>query len=64
MVLEVIRYLIADGQEKQFETDYGKAAEHLDASPHCFGYRLERSGKEKKIAIMKKRMSLEENNEN
>lgn len=47
MVLEVIRYLIAEGQEKQFETDYGKAAEFLDASPHCLSYRLARSGKEK-----------------
>ncbi len=47
MVLEVIRYLIADGLEEQFETDYGKAAEHLAASPHCLSYRLERSQKER-----------------
>ncbi|MBA4184446.1 MAG: hypothetical protein H0X49_10600 [Acidobacteria bacterium] len=43
MVLEVIRYLIANGQERQFETDYGKAAEYLDASPHCIGYTLAHS---------------------
>lgn len=47
MVLEIIRYLIAEGQENQFETDYGKAARYLDASPHCLSYRLARSGKEK-----------------
>ena len=47
MVLEIIRYLIADGQENQFETDYGKAAEFLDASPHCLKYTLARSNKEK-----------------
>jgi len=47
MVLEIIRYVIADGQENQFETDYGKAAQYLDSSPHCLGYKLARSGKEK-----------------
>jgi quinol monooxygenase YgiN len=46
MVLEIIRYLITGGQENQFEIDYGKAAEFLDASPHCLSYRLERSSKE------------------
>jgi quinol monooxygenase YgiN len=46
MVLEIIRYLITDGQENQFETDYGKAAEFLDASPHCLKYTLFRSNKE------------------
>jgi DNA-binding HxlR family transcriptional regulator len=30
-------------QERQFETDYGKAAEYLDASPHCIGYTLAHS---------------------
>lgn len=47
MVLEIIRYLIAEGREKQFENDYGKAAEFLDASPHCLNYTLARSNKEK-----------------
>lgn len=46
MVLEVIRYLITGGQETQFETDYGKAAEFLDASPQCLKYTLARSKKE------------------
>ncbi|MGH9947162.1 MAG: antibiotic biosynthesis monooxygenase family protein [Pyrinomonadaceae bacterium] len=52
MVLEVIRYLITDGKEENFETDYGKAAEYLDASPHCLSYRLARSGKEKNRYVM------------
>jgi len=47
VILEIIRYLIVEGQENQFEADYGKAAELLDASPHCLSYRLARSGKEK-----------------
>lgn len=47
MVLEIIRYLIIDKQENQFEEDYDKAARFLDASPHCLNYRLARSGKEK-----------------
>ncbi len=52
MILEVIRYLIADGQENQFETDYGRAAEYLEASPHCLGYTLAHSGKEKNRYLM------------
>lgn len=52
MILEVIRYLITGGQENQFETDYGKAAEYLDASPHCLSYRLERSSREKNRYLM------------
>lgn len=52
MVLEVIRYLVAGGQENQFEADYGKAAEYLDASPHCLSYTLARSGKEKNRYVM------------
>ena len=46
MVLEIIRYLINEGQENQFEEDYGKAAEYLDSSPHCLNYTLARSNKE------------------
>ncbi len=52
MVLEVIRYLIAGGQENQFETDYGKASEFLNASPHCLSYTLARSGKEQNRYVM------------
>ncbi len=52
MVLEVIRYLITDGQENQFETDYGKAAKYLDASPYCLDYTLARSGKEKNRCVV------------
>jgi quinol monooxygenase YgiN len=52
MVLEIIRYLITNGQENQFETDYGKAAKYLDASPHCLNYTLARSGKEKNRYVM------------
>lgn len=46
MVLEIIRYLINEGQEQQFEEDYGKAAQYLDSSPYCLSYRLTRSKKE------------------
>jgi heme-degrading monooxygenase HmoA len=52
MVLEVIRYLIANGEEQQFEADYGAAAEYLDASPHCLKYKLARSDKEKNRYVM------------
>ena len=44
--------MIADGQENQFETDYGRAAEYLEASPHCLGYTLAHSGKEKNRYLM------------
>jgi len=44
--------LIANRQEKQFETDYGRAAEYLDSSPHSLGYALARSGKKKNRYVM------------
>lgn len=47
MVLEVIRYLIADGKEAEFENDYAQAAKILDASPFCLRYWLARSKREK-----------------
>lgn len=52
MILEVIRYLIADGREEQFEADYAAAAEHLDSSPHCLSYKLSRSKKERNRYVM------------
>ena len=52
MVLEIIRYLITSSQEQHFETDYGKAAEYLDSSPHALGYMLYRSGKESNRYVM------------
>lgn len=47
MITEIIRYLITEDREKQFEEDYKKAGEYLDASPNCLGYALFRSEKEK-----------------
>lgn len=46
MVLEVIRYLISDRKEAQFEADYAQAAKILEASPFCLNYELARSQKE------------------
>ncbi len=46
MALEVIRYLIEGGKEKEFEADYVQAAKILDDSPYCEGYELSRSKKE------------------
>ena len=46
MVVEIIRYKIASGQEAAFEDAYRQAQPHLTASPHCLAYRLSRGVKE------------------
>src|SRR5262249_51723911 len=38
MIVEVIRYQIAEGQEAAFEDAYRQAQPHLTDSPHCLGY--------------------------
>ena len=42
MVLEVIRYQIAEDQEAAFEDAYRQAQKMLADSPHCRGYELTR----------------------
>ena len=42
MIVEVIRYQIADGQEADFEESYRQAQKCLADSSHCLGYRLMR----------------------
>jgi heme-degrading monooxygenase HmoA len=42
MILEVIRYQLAQGQEAAFEDAYRQAQQHLADSPHCLGYQLTR----------------------
>lgn len=46
MITEVIRYLIKNNLENEFETAYAQASKILDKSPFCLGYRLARSQKE------------------
>ncbi len=38
MIVEVIRYQIAEGQEAAFEDAYRQAQKYLADSPHCLGY--------------------------
>jgi quinol monooxygenase YgiN len=40
MVVEYIRYKLADGLNAQFKADYSKAIEFLSASSVCHGYEL------------------------
>jgi quinol monooxygenase YgiN len=42
VIVEYIRYRIAPADAPSFEGDYARAAESLDASPHCLGYELSR----------------------
>ena len=42
MIVEVIRYQIAEGQEAAFEDAYRQAQQYLADSPHCLGYQLAR----------------------
>lgn len=37
---EIIRYTIPDGQFNNFENDYRKAGQYLEASPYCLGYHI------------------------
>jgi quinol monooxygenase YgiN len=40
MIIEYIRYTIADDQRQAFEQGYERAQAELLASPHCLGYEL------------------------
>ncbi len=40
MIVEYIRYKIADEQQKYFEQAYGQAQYALQASSHCLGWEL------------------------
>ncbi len=42
MIVEYIRYTIADEHAQAFEAAYTQARESLDASAHCLGYELTR----------------------
>ena len=46
MVIEYIRYKIADSKQEQFLSDYRLASESLMRSPHCLAYELTRCGEE------------------
>ncbi len=47
MVIEVIRYTVAAGDEAAFEDAYRHAGELLEASSHCLGYSLMRATRER-----------------
>ena len=42
MIVEYVRYSIADADAESFEDAYRRAAASLDASPHCLRYELAR----------------------
>jgi quinol monooxygenase YgiN len=42
MIIEYVRYTIAEDQRDLFEGSYGRASEALAASPHCLSYELAR----------------------
>ncbi len=46
MIVEYIRYSIAEATSPAFEEAYTRAAESLDASVHCLGYELTRGVEE------------------
>jgi len=53
MVVEYIRYRIADDQAAEFERAYARAAESLRASPVCLGYELSRCVEEPAAYILR-----------
>ncbi|HEX6042741.1 antibiotic biosynthesis monooxygenase family protein [Longimicrobium sp.] len=42
MIVEYIRYEIAEDRAAEFEAAYARASASLDASPHCLAYELTR----------------------
>lgn len=42
MIVEYIRYRLPGDAGEAFERDYARAAQVLDASPHCLAYELSR----------------------
>lgn len=42
MIVEYIRYEMAEGRGAEFEAAYARASASLDASPHCLAYELAR----------------------
>jgi len=42
MIVEYIRYALAPETAAAFESDYARAAQALDRSPHCLSYELSR----------------------
>ena len=53
MVVEIIRYNIAAGQETAFEKAYGEAQRYLAGSDNCFGYQLMRCVEEPNRYILR-----------
>ena len=46
MSVEIIRYVIPEGREAEFEQAYEQAQAYLAGSPHCLGYELFRCEEE------------------
>ncbi len=52
MVIEVIRYNVAAGDEVPFEEAYRSAGALLEASSHCLGFSLMRATRERQRYVM------------
>ena len=52
MVIEVIRYTVAAGEEAAFEEAYRAAGALLEPSSHCLGFSLMRATRERQRYIM------------
>ena len=46
MVIEYIRYQVAEDRRADLEAAYAEAAKVLDASEHCLGYEVSRGVEE------------------
>jgi heme-degrading monooxygenase HmoA len=52
MIVEIIRYQIAEGKEAAFEDAYRQAQKFLANSPHCQGYQLTRCVKHRSRFVL------------
>ena len=51
MVIEVIRYSIAPGEEAAFEDAYRQVGKLLETSSHCLGFNLMRATRERQLYL-------------
>ncbi len=53
MIVEYVRYRVAEGRSAEFEDAYRRAAPSLDASPHCQRYEVAACTEEAGVYIVR-----------
>lgn len=53
MIVEYVRYQVAEGQGPELEAAYARAAEPMRASPHCLAFELARCDEDAKVYVLR-----------